>query len=316
MIDSESIINYYSIYLINFSNKIMPLLLLAFFFVLLLAPASGRGEDCLSSGCHQELGSGAGMHAPVAAGNCRACHLPHSTAAPRLLLVKEVPELCLDCHDTISTRMQQAKSRHAPLYRKRSCLGCHAVHASPYPRLLSKSQPELCLACHGLDDFSKSKTLRNIGTEMRENKLLHAPLVRGDCTACHTPHGSDYYRLLNAAYPGGVYAKYQPDIYAFCFQCHDGKLLQSPTGADATRFRNGTRNLHFLHVVAPVKGHTCQSCHAPHAGGERLLLNAEGVSFGSWRIPLQVELTPSGGRCASGCHLPVKYDRENPQKYP
>lgn len=291
------------------------LLLLTFLVVSLLAPATGRAEDCLNAGCHQGIAAGEKVHAPVAAGNCRACHLPHGSAAPHLL-VKAVPELCLDCHDAIANRMMLAKSRHAPLYRKRSCLECHVVHASPHPSLLSAPQRELCLACHGRDDFSKSKTLRNIGSELLGKKTLHAPLAQGDCAACHAPHGSDHYRLLTAPYPVGVYAEFQSGIYAFCFQCHDEKLLQSPEGDDATRFRDGTRNLHFLHVVAPAKGRTCQTCHASHAGGERLLLDAEGASFGKWRIPLRVELTPNGGRCASGCHLPMDYDRENPQTYP
>jgi len=276
---------------------------------LLLAADIARAATCLTGDCHRNLRDVGQRHAPAHAGNCLSCHTSH-TATSQSRLVAPPTELCLACHEKIAAGMQRFKTRHAPLYREESCLLCHDPHASAQQALLRAPQRELCLTCHGRDDFTTSQPLRNIDRELQGKALIHQPLTTGDCAACHAAHGSDFHRLLNARYPSDFYAPYRPGIYDFCFQCHDQELLLAAKTTTATRFRHGTRNLHFLHVADPRKGRSCRACHQAHAGGAHLLVDAGGADFGDWRIPLRVQLSATGGRCFPGCHTAVDYDRD------
>ena len=51
----------------------------------------------------------------------------------------------------------------------------------------------------------------------------------------------------------------------------------------ATGFRNGTQNLHAVHVNDKVKGRTCRACHAPHGADLPHLIRAS-VPFGPSRL--------------------------------
>ncbi len=272
--------------------------------------AAAGGELCRP--CHQPPIRPGMQHPITDKRECLACHNPHGASAKNLL-VAGLPETCLPCHADIGTRIREAKTRHAPMYRPQSCSICHSLHGSPNPHLLTGRQQDLCLSCHGRDDFSKSKPLRNIAGDLQDKAFLHGPLADGDCTGCHEPHGSDFFRLLTGSYPAEFYAGYQPGIYGFCFQCHEQKLLQDSRTTAETRFRDGNRNLHYLHV-RDRKGRTCLACHEPHAGNNRQLIRAAGAPFGNWQIPVGFRLTPTGGSCAPGCHPPRAYDRKSPPK--
>ena len=84
---------------------------------------------------------------------------------------------------------------------------------------------------------------------------------------------------------------------------------------DLTDFRNGSSNLHYLHVSKPEKGRTCRACHAPHASAGPKHIR-ETVSYGVWEIPIQFKKTDTGGSCQPGCHRPKAYDRASPVTYP
>jgi hypothetical protein len=56
-------------------------------------------------------------------------------------------------------------------------------------------------------------------------------------------------------------------------------------------------------------------CHEPHAGNLDKLILKEGYRFGGWNIPINFQITPTGGSCAPGCHQMYKYDREKPESY-
>ena len=269
---------------------------------------------CLS--CHQELepAPGAVLHQPFTAKKCTACHAPHSAAQSRLLR-EEYPGLCFSCHQQVGREYKKAKEKHLALYKDERCGNCHAVHFSPQPGLLLEKEMDLCLGCHGKDDTRKSKPLKNIKTELEGKKHLHGPLAEGSCSACHRPHGSDYFRLLSGSYPASFYAPYHQGTYDFCLSCHELNLLRFPDTTIYTAFRNGKQNLHYLHVVNRRKGRSCRACHQPHAGSGVKLINEEGAPFGDWKIPLRLVLTPTGGSCAPGCHSCKSYDRKNPLDY-
>jgi hypothetical protein len=93
-----------------------------------------------------------------------------------------------------------------------------------------------------------------------------------------------------------------------CFGCHERDLVRKQVTSSATKFRDGERNLHHLHVNDGQKGRSCKLCHAIH-GGTNSVLVADSVPFGQWNLPLRFVKTETGGGCAPGCHKPQHYDR-------
>ena len=76
---------------------------------------------------------------------------------------------------------------------------------------------------------------------------------------------------------------------------------------DFTMFRNGERNLHFVHVNKE-KGRNCSLCHDVHAAKNAQLIDTT-VKFGRWDMPLNYIATDDGGTCATGCHKELSYSR-------
>ncbi len=270
-------------------------------------------ETCL--GCHVDFASGMReapfIHLPVKEQVCTSCHKPHGSSEANLLK-KKGDALCFGCHEDIKNKSKKARTKHKALYKKDRCGNCHQTHFSEQNHLLIKNEKALCLDCHGQEDYNRTKksALRNIEKEIKGKKYLHGPVAEGHCSVCHDPHGSRYARLLRGAYPGTFYAPYKPASYNFCFKCHDKKILASKETTQDTKFRNGSENLHYLHVAKPRKGRTCQSCHAVHASNGAKLIDTQGAPFGAWRVPISFKLTDRGGSCSPGCHRRMDYDRE------
>jgi len=265
--------------------------------------------------CHADLVAGlensAVIHAPLNKSDCSVCHEVHGGSFAHLLK-EDGQKLCFTCHDELADKYKRAKTKHAALYEVDRCGNCHSPHFSQHAALLPEQESVVCLRCHGKDDFKRSRSLANIRTELAGKEHLHGPLTDGKCSACHDPHGSNFYRLLVDAYPESFYAPYSKGTYAFCLGCHEENLLRFPETSIYTRFRNGKHNLHYTHVADPRKGRTCRACHQAHASNGPKLVNEEGAAFGDWRIPLRLVLTDTGGSCSPGCHRRIAYDRENP----
>jgi len=270
-------------------------------------------ETCLK--CHVDflkpLKEATFIHAPVKNGPCTACHNPHSSQVAKLLN-KKTPDLCLGCHKSMEKKLK-AKLVHKPLVQEGGCTSCHAVHFSKNKKLLSSDGVGLCLGCHGSDNLGKPP-LKNIRKEIAGKKYLHGPIAKGECQACHDPHGNDRFRLLRGNYPADIYVPYKENTYELCLSCHDRNMLRFQETSLYTKFRNGKKNLHYVHVVN-AKGRTCRICHEPHASNGEKLINKTGFKFGDWDIPINLKLTPTGGSCSPGCHQPFRYDREKPQEY-
>ena len=253
------------------------------------------------------------VHPPVKEGPCSACHNPHGSAVPMFLKMKS-PELCLDCHTKIKKSLAAVKVPHKPVQGEGGCSNCHSAHFSKAKALLSSDEMSVCLGCHGTDKLG-SPPLRNIKKDIEGKKFLHGPIKQGSCKACHDPHGSANFRMLRGAYPKGLYAPYTEGSYDGCLICHEKNLLRFPDTTIYTKFRNGNRNLHWVHVAKSRKGRTCRICHQPHASDGEKLINKEGSPFGDWKIPLNFVITPTGGGCLPGCHRAFRYDREKPVAY-
>jgi predicted CXXCH cytochrome family protein len=253
------------------------------------------------------------VHPPVKNGPCTSCHNPHGSAAASFLR-KKMPEFCIDCHSKIGKQLAGVKVPHKPVMQEGGCTNCHSAHFSKAKGLLPFDEMTTCLSCHDKDNLGKP-ALRNIKKDLAGKKYLHGPIQKGSCKACHDPHGSDHYRMLRGNYPADIYMPYKDGLYDACLGCHEKNLLRFPDTTTYTAFRNGNRNLHYVHVVNSRKGRTCRVCHEPHASNGPKMISKEGTQFGDWKIPVNFVITPTGGSCAPGCHRAFKYDRQKPENY-
>jgi predicted CXXCH cytochrome family protein len=261
------------------------------------------GEEWMCFGCHRDLQEQVkkkNVHPALEAG-CTSCHNPHGAEHPKLL-AEEGAQLCFQCHDAIAEKVTKSPVVHAAVKDGKACASCHSPHASDTPKLLLNQEKETCLGCH--------KTLLT-----RTMTMFHGPINNGSCTSCHDPHGGPFASLLVKEFPPGAYVPYTDTEFALCFSCHKRDLLQYPDTSFATNFRDGERNLHYLHVNNKQKGRSCVLCHNVHGSSAPKLI-ADSVPFGNWSLPLKFVKTATGGSCAPGCHRPQSYDRQNPGRKP
>jgi predicted CXXCH cytochrome family protein len=233
-------------------------------------------------------------HEPYDPTDCSLCHKNADAKNPGPVTTAG-NKLCLDCHDKFP-KILAAKSSHAAA--KARCVNCHNPHNANQPKLLLDEAGALCLGCHtALKKF------------VDDAASPHAPVAAGECTACHNPHGADNQRLLKRALPATFYAPYDDKAYALCFGCHDAKLAAAPTAAKETQFRDGSRNLHYLHVNKTERGRACRACHDPHAAPQDHLLRRS-VPYGpnGWPLTIQYTKTPTGGSCTKTCHRERSYN--------
>ncbi len=268
-------------------------------------------ELCLD--CHQNIKKDLtvmpDIHTPVKKQNCLVCHLPHGSASPNLLRRKG-EKLCFTCHTDIQDKMKHAHVKHGALYLDKQCATCHNPHFSKFKNLLIKQEEALCLSCHRRGSDIPGFRPPDIASQLKGQAYLHGPIRKGKCAGCHDPHGSNNKKLLTAPMVTSFYAPYNLKEYSLCFKCHDSKLLTERETTTSTRFRNGNRNLHYVHVHKEFKGRTCKTCHQTHASdGPMLISSTRGAKFGSWHISIAYIITKSGGSCTPSCHRKMTYDR-------
>lgn len=202
-------------------------------------PVAEQNAVCLT--CHEgglRINWEGSQH-DAADASCASCHDVHTYKDP-VLLKKEQPEVCYECH-----KDQQADSRkrsHHPIKEgKVVCSDCHNPHGTANPTLLKQvSVNDTCYTCH---------------TEKRGPFLWeHAP-VRDDCSNCHTPHGSTQPRLLKVRSPW------------LCQECHQEAYHPSTLYSGNSVAPDGAGER--------IVGKQCMNCHAKvhgsnHPSGSRL----------------------------------------------
>ena len=277
-------------------------------------PAAGA-ELCYN--CHEGVTEGKHLHAPLTdkQAACTICHNPHASSNKMLLKSKTTSDLCVDCHDDFKPVVEDMSNSHHLLLEGKSCARCHNPHAADSQKLLLNDTQTLCLTCHLKDVKSADgQIIGNMQEVLAKDLHRHGLGQSLDCAACHQPHANKEYRFFRGPYPRTFYSPYTAEAYGLCFTCHDESLAQDPQSPQATAFRNGPLNLHYLHVNKKRRGRTCRTCHASHVSKSPHMLR-ESVPFGQWRIPINFTRTENGGSCASGCHRPKTYDRVNPVSY-
>jgi predicted CXXCH cytochrome family protein len=274
-----------------------------------------KSGPALCLDCHEEF---AGVlkrphtHAP-ARGDCTSCHNPHNAAFPKLML-NEIRVQCGICHDAIRKIADNAAVPHKALTSGAQCTNCHNPHGSSVAKLLVQLPFDLCVNCHNRDDATDAagKKLQNIKAWLDRNKVWHGPVSAKDCSSCHEPHGSRHFRLLKEDYPPEFYAKYDARTYALCLSCHQEAAFSTAQTGTLTSFRDGTRNLHFVHLQQIGRGRSCRACHEVHASGQEHHIR-EGVPYGSsgWVLKLNYRKLEGGGSCEKTCHGEKSYSNRS-----
>lgn len=261
--------------------------------------------------CHEQMAeaisTAKSVHNPVSK-NCTLCHNPHSGPFAKMLPA-EPSGVCEECHDEIYEQIEEAAVDHEPVISGDRCLNCHAAHASNAAPSLKAPQAELCLSCHNKPVKSGKKELTDIKALLDKNRDWHGPIREGNCAGCHQPHSSENFRLLLKVYPPQFYSAFDPAKYALCFECHEETMVAEPLTRALTEFRDGDRNLHFLHINKANRGRTCRACHEVHASTHARHIRDE-VPYGDWALPINFEKTETGGSCQPGCHPISPYDRD------
>ncbi len=271
-----------------------------------------RRELCLT--CHQDVGKTAGgaifAHEP-AQGDCLQCHKPHASDQPGILLASPA-DLCISCHQDVGKEAAAAGHPHSVVSDARSCLNCHSPHGSDHANQLSRDTVSTCLVCHKQPiKVGKDRIVASVAEWSDDTLHKHGQIAQGDCSGCHGVHGAGLPNLLTRPYAGGFYQTYADDAYGLCFKCHDKSLALAPSAEKETAFRDGNRNLHFLHVAKAPQGRSCRACHTVHASRFEAQI-ADSVTYGQWKLPINFTPLDGGGSCAPGCHRPATYSRTMP----
>ena len=313
-------------------------------------PAMQEGEPCVSAKCHANMGKAPYVHTPIAQGSCKSCHDMIASKA-RFGLIKSDLDLCLGCHAEQKAFYKQ-KFIHSPV--KRDCISCHNPHQSSYKFQLESgpSSARLCFTCHDEDDKMEYKYLhgpvrsedclgchnphasnyknlvrqgpqeiqlcaschQEIPKKIENAAFKHGVINQGLCSPCHAFHGSNFTKHWTRSFPDKFYNPYDPKLYSLCFQCHEKSQAFYEKSTTLTNFRNGNRNLHYLHVTRQ-KGRTCIACHDVHAANqERLIRSSTPFGPSNFHIRIVFVKTPTGGTCMLSCHVSKGYDREKPLK--
>lgn len=282
-----------------------------------LLRVSGGSKHCFT--CHGELGTAMTaatfVHKP-AGQDCNVCHNPHATAFPHQLKTP-IDQNCLSCHDKIAKALKESNIQHSAMVTADSCANCHNPHASDQPALLAHRMDQTCLTCHDKPlPATDGHTIPNMKPVLA-SQFLHGPIRAGSCSGCHDPHGSKFPGLLDKAFPRTFYTSFDEAKYALCFTCHNSQLVLEEKAQGLTNFRDGEKNLHFIHVNRDDKGRTCKTCHAIHGSNLPNHMATEVPFEGSnWAMPIEFVKKADGGSCAPGCHVPKTYTRDVPTTLP
>lgn len=207
--------------------------------------------------CHDPHGSDVAgilyntVHKPIASKMCNQCHEEPSSPTP-LKVKRSGTDLCKGCHSAMVNQTFGRNRIHWPLLSREGCLTCHGPHASKQKGLLKQDTLTLCGSCH-----------KDTITRQEKSMTKHAPVMAGDCAACHDAHAAD-----------GVYLFKQASIVDLCGKCHDwqkhsthplGEKVRDPRSRSLSvqclscHRSHGTEYKHFIPFATTTE--LCTQCH-------------------------------------------------------
>ncbi len=269
---------------------------------------TGNRQDCTE--CHSDITDKNFLH-PDVSSSCDICHSATGEPHPGdgntgFVLSENVPELCFLCHSDMFDESVSSRVAHGMVSGPFNCISCHNPHSSNNARLLKRDGNDLCLSCHNKTIRTDSSEIKNIKILLSGNNIIHQA-IEGGCVTCHDPHFSANARLLTGSFPEGQYVKAAAEEFEICFMCHDEALFNEESTEYGTGFREGSKNLHYLHVNRE-KGRNCNMCHDVHgAAYEHLLVDK--LQFGEWEMIIKYISEPDGGSCLTACHSEKHYRR-------
>jgi predicted CXXCH cytochrome family protein len=147
---------------------------------------------------------------------------------------------CTTCHAPV----KQHRFVHGPVTVD-ACDACHkVVDEARHTYALVRTGAEQCTFCHEMN--------------VKGSAIVHEPLVTGDCTACHNPHGSEDRMMLHAA--------------SCAWPCGRGRVQRLPRGPRVAPSQPpagaGARAVHEL--PRRDQGAARHAAHHPRAGGPGL----------------------------------------------
>ncbi len=274
---------------------------------------SARGE-ALCVTCHEvrkDEFKRRHVHKPVKQ-DCGICHDPHASPVEYQLRTKKdkngryikikhpIQKLCLACHTRLNPKIAKAiisaPVPHRPV-KEGKCVICHTPHSTNFQKQLRARAIDLCFSCH-----------KKIARKIKGSLYKHGPVRQGECYQCHEVHGSKNKFLLRAPFSTKFKGPFNLDKFQLCFNCHNKKVFTDPHSME-TSFRNGTTNLHFLHVNNQKNSRYCKSCHDIHASDQEKHIRTSFTFNRHVKVRIKFTKTDRGGRCVTGCHKPEKYRR-------
>jgi len=254
------------------------------------------------------------VHEPVKK-DCSLCHDPHGSETESHLRTQKdkdgkyiryeqpLKESCLVCHrkldPEVAKQIEKSSVTHKPVAEGK-CTICHTPHSTNFKKQLNTSMQEACFKCH--------ESLKKL---IKASKYQHGPVRSDDCAQCHQVHGSEHKKLLRANFTANYSEDFDPKHYELCFNCHNSKVITEKDSKE-TGFRNGTTNLHYVHVHRATDGRTCMTCHDIHASDRPKHIRSVIPFKKTFTISLDYSKTDTGGGCVVGCHKPRDYDRDKP----
>ncbi len=196
--------------------------------------------------CHRKLTSeNKWLHGPSAAVACMTCHRKGEGNRKITTLVGRVDDSCYQCH--INKRKWVTNEFvHGPAGTG-DCTVCHDPHGAEFPYMLwADSKIDICVACH----TDKKKI-----NSMERGYKQHGIISGNGCSACHSPHASNYRFQLAG------------QINDVCVSCHIGmKEIKSghPVGKHPLSEKKDPRRKN--------REMSCTSCHNPHGSKYEYIL--------------------------------------------
>ena len=212
--------------------------------VRLLSKNSDFSPVCYS--CHRKLTSeNIWLHSPSAAVACMTCHRQGKGDRKITTLIGRVDDSCYTCHINRRKWVNNLYV-HGPAGTG-DCTVCHDPHGAEYPYMLwADPKIDICIACH-----TDKKNIKKTAQGFKQ----HGIIPGSGCSACHSPHASDFRFQLNGT------------INDVCVSCHvgmEGVVQGHPVGKHPLFGKKDPRR--------EGRELSCSSCHNPHGSNYQYLL--------------------------------------------